>query len=188
MARIRIQTSRSSNGQQMPPRVHMKGPLFSFIFPPPAVAARSTSFNPRNSPVIVRPKGAKHKPPSMIPGFQDLLIVNTMSGRLELDRVSVQRLQRESEVEQVTTGIAALGTSPKASASLPTSGLTQMMQAVRGQQGTGLRVQQKAIASWNIQKDKEWEDVKGEFQHTYAASSSAYNQEYVNHSFSVNIY
>ncbi len=62
------------------------------------------------------------------------------------------------------------------------------MQAVRGQQGTGLRVQQKAIASWNIQKDKEWEDVKGEFLHTYAASSSAYNQEYVNHSFSVNIY
>ena len=138
--------------------------------------------------MTVRPRGAKHKPPSVIPGFQDLLIVNTVSGRLELNRLNVQHLQRESEVEQFVTGVAALGTSPGASISLPTSGLTQMMKAVRGQQASGLRAQQKPIASWNIQKDKEWEDVKGEFQHTYAAPSPAYNQEYVNRSFSARTY
>ncbi|KAF8328203.1 uncharacterized protein EI90DRAFT_1616602 [Cantharellus anzutake] len=174
MARVRVQTSRA---QQAPPRLLVKGQLFSFVFPPPSVAARSSSFNPRDS--FARLKGAKSKQPPTISGFQDVLIVNTVSGRLELNRVDIQRPQREPEAEQISNGVGVLSASPRTSVSLPTSGLTQMMQAVRGQQATGIRAQQKPMASWNVHKDKEWEDVKGEFQHSHAAAIISHNQDWL---------
>jgi hypothetical protein len=52
-----------------------------------------------------------------------------------------------------------------------------MMQAVRGSNVPGLRAHIMQLATWDVKKDREWDDVKGEFHHEKAPNRCTYDQE-----------
>lgn len=54
-----------------------------------------------------------------------------------------------------------------------------MMQVVRGNTPVGLKGRFKDLGSWDVRKDKGWEDVKDEFRHEKVVSRGGYDQEYV---------
>lgn len=104
-------------------------------------------------------------------------------GRLELHRGTITSPMRVNESSAGTPISGSSSKTPpraspgKTSISLPTSGLTHMMQAVRGNTVLGLRAHIVPLATWDVKKDREWEDVKGEFHHEPMTGPQAYDQE-----------
>jgi hypothetical protein len=54
-----------------------------------------------------------------------------------------------------------------------------MMQTVRGKTTPGLRAHVAPLGTWDVRKDGEWEEVKGEFRHDKPVRRSTYDQECV---------
>lgn len=52
-----------------------------------------------------------------------------------------------------------------------------MMQAVRGSNVPGLRAHIVQLATWDVKKDREWDDVKGGFHHEKSPDKHSYDQE-----------
>jgi hypothetical protein len=151
---------------------------FTFTFPPISTSLKSHTFDPRKpaSPVAASFAASRRQTTA----FQDVLLIVPAAGRLELHRATVvpsmKPVQPTASAQSVSKTPPRMSPS-KTSISLPTSGLTHMMQAVRGSNIPGLRAHIVQLATWDVKKDREWDDVKGEFHHEKAPNRRTYDHE-----------
>lgn len=181
LTKIHTRAARAPSPQ--PAATRYNNPLFSFALLPTSTSLRSRTFDPRKPSSPSTPSFVTAR--RQITAFQDIMLTVPTAGRLELHRGTI--IPPVKPIDTPTTAAAASGgssssTPPRASPgktsiSLPTSGLTHMMQAVRGTSVPGMRVHMAPLATWDVKKDREWEDVKGVFNHEPATGPRAYDQE-----------
>lgn len=107
----------------------------------------------------------------------DVLLTVPVTGQLQLHRGTVIPPVKAADTPSISSKTPPRASPGKTSISLPTSGLTHMMQAVRGNSSASLRAHMAPLATWDVKKDREWEDVKGEFRHEPSTGARVYDQE-----------
>ena len=172
LARIHTKAARPPSPMtgSVAPSLRNTGPVLSFVFPPIATSLRSRTFDPRRPSSPQAGTGSPSPRRRLQTAFQDVLLTIPSIGRLELHRGTVSPAAKPPPPPPSTeSSKSPPNASPgKVSISLPTSGLTAMMQAVRGRGKTnvGLGAKMVPLATWDVRKDGdggEWEEVKGEF-------------------------